>query len=99
LGNPRPNTMARGEAMKKEKEAPIKMSKPWIEIETWDDLDEGTQTTLSNPNGYSEKLIDEVSMRAMMGGFGNAVAIDIIDMVLEAYDKKTVYEKIKSESV
>jgi len=99
LGNPRPNTMARGEAMKKEKEAPIKMSKPWIEVETWDDLDERTQIALSNPNGYSEKLIDEVSMRAMMGGFGNAVAVEIIDMVLQAYDKKIVYEKIKSESV
>jgi hypothetical protein len=77
--------MVRGEAMKKEKEAPIKMSKPWIEIETWDDIDEQTQYTLSNPNGYSEELIEKVSMRAMMGGFGNAVAIDIIDMVLEAY--------------
>ena len=99
MGNPRPNTMARGEAMKKEKEAPIKMSKPWIEVETWDDLDERTQIALSNPNGYSEKLIDEVSMRAMMGGFGNAVAVEIIDMVLQAYDKKIVYEKIKSESV
>ena len=77
--------MVRGEAMKKEKEAPVKMSKPWIEIETWDDIDEQTQYTLSNPNGYSEELIEKVSMRAMMGGFGNAVAIDIIDMVLEAY--------------
>lgn len=71
--------------MKKEKEAPIKMSKPWIEIETWDNIDERTQHTLSNPNKYSEELIEKVSMRAMMGGFGNAVAIDIIDMVLEAY--------------
>ena len=71
--------------MKITKEAPVKLNKPYIEIETWDDIDEQTQHTLSNPNGYSEELIEEVSMRAMMGGFGNAVAIDIIDMVLEAY--------------
>ena len=85
MGGPRLTTMVGGEAMKITKEAPVKMSKPWIEIETWDDIDEQTQHTLSNPNGYSEELIEKVSMRAMMGGFGNAVAIDIIDMVLEAY--------------
>ena len=82
--------------MNKEKEAPVKLKKAWIEMETWDDLDEETQHTLSNPNGYSKELVEKVGMRAMMGGFSNVVGIEIIDIVLEAYDKKTVYEKNES---
>jgi hypothetical protein len=88
--------MVRREAMKKEKEAPVKLNKPWIEMETWDDLDEETQHTLSNPNGYSKELVEKVGMRAMMGGFSNVVGVEIVDMVIKAYNEKTVYEKNES---
>jgi hypothetical protein len=83
--------MARGEAMNKEKEAPVKMSKPWIEIESFGDLEEEDQYLLTNPKGYSIPLIERVGHQAMMGGFSNILAIKILDLVLEEVEKGTVY--------
>jgi hypothetical protein len=88
--------MVRRKAMNKEKEAPAKFNKAWIEMETWDDLDEETQYTLSNPNGYSKELVEKVGMRAMMGGFSNVIAIEIVDMVVKAYKEEALYEKNES---
>jgi hypothetical protein len=83
--------MARGEAMKKEKEAPIKMSKPWIEIESYEDLEEEDQYLLTNPKGYSVSLIERIGNEAMFGGFSNLMAVKILDLVLEEVEKGTVY--------
>ena len=77
--------------MKKEKEAPIKMSKPWIEIESYDDLEEEDQYLLTNPKGYSVSLIERVGRQAMMGGFSNILAIRLLDLILEEVEKGTVY--------
>jgi hypothetical protein len=77
--------------MKKEKEAPIKMSKPWIEIESYDDLEEEDQYLLTNPKGYSVSLIERVGRQAMMGGFSNILAIRFFDLILEEVEKGTVY--------
>jgi hypothetical protein len=83
--------MARGEAMKKEKEAPVKMSKPWIDIESDDDLGEEDQYLLTNPKGYSIPLIERVGRQAMMGGYSNILAIKLLDLVLEEVEKGTIY--------
>ena len=77
--------------MKKEKEAPIKMSKPWIEIESYDDLEEEDQYLLTNPKGYSVSLIERVGRQAMLGGFSNILAIRFFDLILEEVEKGTVY--------